>query len=226
MATQGESLIKKTQKRLSILAFETTKQSRILKKRMRIAALQKETKADLRDLGSLVYSAITTDQPGILEEEEVKILVESIGVNKAEVERLRDAIARLSRARKHFVEEEVDEEPAEHAAEPVPQAEPTLETKPSAAAPQPSPEDEAEPKPQETFSPSPAAVETGVKETPEEGELEVEITTAPGPALGLEEESPEAPEEKPEQKPETPEPPGAEPKRPEQAASTPEKLAE
>lgn len=102
MSTQGDSLIRKTQKGLSILAFETTKQSRILKKRMRSAALQKEIKADLRDLGNLVYNAVINHQPGILEEEEVGILVGNIRANKEEVEHLRDAIARLSRAHKHF----------------------------------------------------------------------------------------------------------------------------
>lgn len=106
MGTQGESFMKKTQKSLSILAFETTKQSRILKKRMRSAALQKEVKADLRDLGNLVYNALINNQAGILEEEEVKILVENIRDNKAEVEHLRDAMARLNRSRKHFEEEE------------------------------------------------------------------------------------------------------------------------
>jgi hypothetical protein len=118
MASQGESLIKKTQKGLYILAFETTKQSRILKKRMRIAALQKEIKADLRDLGNLVYNAIVNDQPGILEEEEVKILVENVGENKKEVEHLRDAIARLSRTRKHFEEEDWESEGEEGLAGP------------------------------------------------------------------------------------------------------------
>jgi hypothetical protein len=108
MATQGDSLLRKTQRGLSILAFETTKQSRILKKRMRTAALQKEIKADLRDLGNLVYSAVINTQPGILEEEEVKILVENIRQNKGEVEHLRDAIARLSRTRKHFQGTEED----------------------------------------------------------------------------------------------------------------------
>lgn len=105
MGTQGESFMKKTQKGLSILAFETTKQSRILKKRMRTAALQKEVKADLRDLGNLVYNALINDQAGILDEEEVKILVENIRDNKGEVEHLRDAMARLNRSRKHFEEE-------------------------------------------------------------------------------------------------------------------------
>lgn len=129
MATHGDSLIRKTQKGLSILAFETTKQSRILKKRMRTAALQKEIKADLRDLGNLVYSAIVNGQSGILEEEEVSILVENIRGNKNEVERLRDAIARLSRAKKHFLEEE-EKAPEEAAA---PEEEPPLEGEPAEA---------------------------------------------------------------------------------------------
>lgn len=106
MATYNESILKKTQRGFSILAFETTKQSRILKKRMRVAALQKEIKADLRDLGNLVYNAIVNHQPGILEEEEVKILVQNVRSNKAEVERLRDSISRLGRAKKHFAEED------------------------------------------------------------------------------------------------------------------------
>lgn len=110
MATYGDALLKKTQRGFSILAFETTKQSRILKKRMRIAALQKEIKADLRDLGNLVYNAMINQQPGILEEEEVKILVQNVRNNKAEVERLRDSIGRLGRAKKHFVEGEEFEE--------------------------------------------------------------------------------------------------------------------
>jgi hypothetical protein len=130
MGTQGESFMKKTQKGLSILAFETTKQSRILKKRMRGAALQKEVKADLRDLGNLVYNALINDQPGILEEEEVKILVENIRDNKLEVEHLRDSMARLNRSRKHFEEPEVGFEapPA-----PPPESRPA-EAKPEAAA--------------------------------------------------------------------------------------------
>jgi hypothetical protein len=110
MATSSDSILKKTQRGLSILAFETTKQSRILKKRMRVAALQKEIKADLRDLGNLVYNAITNHQSGILEEEEVKILVQNIRNNKLEVERQRDSISRLGRAKKHFLEEEAEEE--------------------------------------------------------------------------------------------------------------------
>ncbi len=144
MATQGDNLLRKTQRGLSILAFETTKQSRILKKRMRTAALQKEIKADLRDLGNLVYNAVINEQPGILGEEEVRILVENVRQNKEEVDRLRDAIARLSRARKHFAEGEEEEEvwtegSVPHAEEPPlvepepPEAEPTAAAKPAAA---------------------------------------------------------------------------------------------
>jgi hypothetical protein len=110
MSNGTETLLKKTQRGLSILAFETTKQSRILKKRMRIAALQKEIKADLRDLGNLVYNAVINDLPGVLGEEEVKILVQNIQHNKLEVERLRDSIGRLGRAKKHFTEDEAGEE--------------------------------------------------------------------------------------------------------------------
>ncbi len=144
MATQGDNLLRKTQRGLSILAFETTKQSRILKKRMRTAALQKEIKADLRDLGNLVYNAVINEQPGILGEEEVRILVENVRQNKEEVDRLRDAIARLSRARKHFAEGEEEEEvwtegPVPHAEEPPlvepepPEAKPAPAAKPAAA---------------------------------------------------------------------------------------------
>ncbi len=129
MATQGESLVRKTQKGLSVLAFETTKQGRILKKRMRVAALQKEVRADLRDLGSLVYNALVNDQTGILEEEEIKLLVESIQRNKAEIEHLRDAIARISRVRKHFEEGDQAGDPA------AAMAEPQAETTPAPAEP-------------------------------------------------------------------------------------------
>ena len=45
MSISGESLLKKTGKSLSLLAFETSKQSRIIKKKMRITALQKEENA-------------------------------------------------------------------------------------------------------------------------------------------------------------------------------------
>ncbi len=152
MATQGESLVRKTQKGLSVLAFETTKQGRILKKRMRVAALQKEVRADLRDLGSLVYNALVNGQDGILEEEEIKLLVESIQRNKAEIEHLRDAIARISRVRKHFEEEgqagdqpgaavETKTETAD-----APSAPPEAEPRAASEAEEPAPEAE-EPKP-------------------------------------------------------------------------------
>ncbi|NOY43973.1 MAG: hypothetical protein GXP50_00755 [Deltaproteobacteria bacterium] len=166
MASQGESLIRKTQKGISVLAFETTKQSRILKRRMRIAALQKEIKADLRDLGNLVYNAVINDQPGILEEEEVKLLVESIRKNREEIEHLRDAIARLSRARKHFPEQEGPE----------PRAPEGGQTEPSAA--------EAEPE-----AAAPAAEETGPEGKAEEAVLEPE----PVPAEEKAEEEPAVP---------------------------------
>ena len=143
MGTQGESFVKKTQKGLSILAFETTKQSRILKKRMRTAALQKEVKADLRDLGNLVYNALINGHDGILEEEETKILVENIRDNKDEVEHLRDAMARLNRTRKHFEEEafcfEAPAEPAD-----TPPAEAAPQEQPVEAEVQPA-TDDAEP---------------------------------------------------------------------------------
>ncbi len=136
MSTPGDTLIQKTQKGLSILAFETTKQSRILKKRMRVAALQKEIKADLRDLGNLVYNAMINEQQGILEEEEVKILVGNVKANKAEVEHLRDAIARLGRTKKHFPEAEAapEEEPMPPVPAPVEVAAPAAEAAPQGAA--------------------------------------------------------------------------------------------
>ena len=146
MSHSTETLLKKTQRGLSILAFETTKQSRILKKRMRIAALQKEIKADLRDLGSLVYNAVINDQTGILGEEEVKILVQNIKQNKVEVERLRDSIGRLGRAKKHFTEEEAGEEIVPFDTEPkTPQAPP-----PPQPTPAPKAESAEEPDAEET----------------------------------------------------------------------------
>jgi len=106
MAHQSDSLMSKTQKGLSILAFETNKQSRILKRRMQIAALQKEIKADLRALGNLIYNAFINEQKDVMEDEDVRILAENIHRNKDEIERLRDMIARLGRAKKHFPEED------------------------------------------------------------------------------------------------------------------------
>ncbi|WP_025322942.1 hypothetical protein [Deferrisoma camini] len=165
MASQGESLIRKTQKGISVLAFETTKQSRILKRRMRIAALQKEIKADLRDLGNLVYNAMINDQPGILEEEEVKLLVESIRKNREEIDHLRDAIARLSRARKHFPEHEGPE--VEPQAPEGDQAEPpAAEAEPAAAAPA---ADESGPEGKDeeaVLEPEPAPAEEKAQEEP------------------------------------------------------------
>lgn len=152
MSNGTEALLKKTQRGLSILAFETTKQSRILKKRMRIAALQKEIKADLRDLGNLVYNAVVNNVPGILGEEEVKILVQNIQQNKIEVERLRDSISRLGRAKKHFSEEEAGEEivPSEPDGKPAAAAESGAKRSP-AVAEESSPVAPSEPaKPEET----------------------------------------------------------------------------
>jgi hypothetical protein len=102
MAIYGEGFLKRTGKSLSILAFETTKQSRILRRRMRISALQKEVKADLRDLGSLAYEAIIGARPALLEDEEARGLISRITKNKHEIERLREAIDRIGRAHKAF----------------------------------------------------------------------------------------------------------------------------
>jgi len=114
MAHQSDSLMSKTQKGLSILAFETNKQSRILKRRMQIAALQKEIKSDLRALGNLIYNAFINEQKDVMEEEDVRILAENIHRNKDEIERLRDMIARLGRAKKHFPEEDEDADAGLH----------------------------------------------------------------------------------------------------------------
>lgn len=111
MSSQSEGLMSKTQKGLSILAFETNKQSRILKRRMQIAALQKDIKSDLRALGNLVYNAFINEQKDVMGEADVRILVENIHRNKDEIERIRDMIARLSRAKKHFSEEESNFDP-------------------------------------------------------------------------------------------------------------------
>jgi hypothetical protein len=184
MAAQGESLIKKTQKGISILAFETSKQSRIMKKRMRIAALQKETKADLRDLGNLVYTAVSNEQSGILEEEEVKILVESIQGNKAEVERLRDAIARLGRAKKHFAEEDVGEDLG---LAPLREDEPTLEERPTKAdsAPPAAAEPPAEAQPEEAAEePASADEPAPVDEPPKTNDEESKKAGAEEPPAG------------------------------------------
>jgi hypothetical protein len=112
MPKYGEKLIQRTQKGLSALAFETSKQSRILKRRMRIFALQKEVKADLQDLGSIVFNAIQRKSPGVLEEEEVRILAAKIAEATHEIDRLRDAISRISRVHKVVLIEEVEEAPS------------------------------------------------------------------------------------------------------------------
>lgn len=189
MPTQGDSLLRKTQRGISILAFETTKQSRILKKRMRTAALQKEIKADLRDLGNLVYNAVVHDQPGILQEEEVKILVDNIRQNKEEVEHLRDAIARLSRTRKHFPEGET--EGWEDAPEPA------LDEPPAVVV-------------ETSTRPAPGG-DTGART---EGEMKAESLQAPAP----EPRPPKKPARKPEAaEPAVPPPPGTDPEHPAEA---------
>lgn len=106
MSSTGDSLLKRTSKSLSLLAFETSKQSRILKKKMRITALQKDVKADLRDLGRIVYEAVLKSQDDVLSHDEVSILVENVTKNNQEIERLRESIERISRAKKTFEEEE------------------------------------------------------------------------------------------------------------------------
>ncbi len=200
MATHGDSLIRKTQKGISILAFETSKQSRILKKRMRIAALQKEVKADLRDLGNLVYNALLHEQAGILEEEEVKILVDNVRENKAEVEHLRDAIARLSRTRKHFELDEdyegegyapepsADEEPlvtveAGETADAGADAEPETAEEVEASVVQPAPEPAPKPAPKKKAPAKKKAVEkpkdAAAKQPDEEPLLEPEAEPTP-----------------------------------------------
>ena len=194
MASQGDSLIRKTQKGLSVLAFETTKQSRILKKRMRIAALQKEIRADLRDLGNLVYNAVAHGQPGILEEEEVKLLVESIRKNKEEIEHLRDAIARLSRARKHFPDEEPH--PEEEAPEPAPD-EPPLATVEPSDRPEPGPE----PSPEEVRDVEETVLEPAASPEPEKGKEEKGTGPAVPPAPGTDPGHPETPGAKPKGEP-------------------------
>lgn len=196
MPTQGDSLLKKTQRGLSILAFETTKQSRILKKRMRTAALQKEIKADLRDLGNLVYNAVVHDQPGILQEEEVKILVENIRQNKGEVEHLRDAIARLSRTRKHFAEGEP--EGGEDAPEPA-LDEPAAVVVETSTRPPPAPDlgvsTEREMKADVLQAPAP---EPHAPKKPARKHEAAEPTVPPAP--GTDPEHPEAPRSKSEDK--------------------------
>ena len=103
MARRGENLLKRTGKKLSVLVFETTKRSRIMKKRMRIGALRKALKADYKDLGFMVFDAVSQGrQATFMEEEDITALIDHIsGVNR-EIERLREGIARIGRARKSF----------------------------------------------------------------------------------------------------------------------------
>ncbi|PLX40538.1 MAG: hypothetical protein C0608_08845 [Deltaproteobacteria bacterium] len=107
MANYGERLLKGTSKGFSLIAFETSKKSRIMKKKMRISALSKDVRADFRDLGSLVYNALKAGVAPALGDDEVKALVANIDRNNLEIEKLRESIARISRAKKHFREEEV-----------------------------------------------------------------------------------------------------------------------
>lgn len=103
MPKRGESLFGRTKKTISVLVFETTKHSRIMKKRMRIGALQKVLKADYRDLGHIVYDAISAGKgETFLKDPEFLKLIESITRQNHEMERLREGIARISRARKSF----------------------------------------------------------------------------------------------------------------------------
>lgn len=103
MAKGGDSLFRRTTKSISVLFFETTKHSRIMKKRMRIGSLQKLVKADYRDLGILVYDALMAGKDqAFLAEGETKALVENISRRNHEMERLRESIARIARAKKHF----------------------------------------------------------------------------------------------------------------------------
>lgn len=177
MATHGDTLLKKTQRGFSILAFETTKQSRMLKKRMRIAALQKEIKADLRDLGNLVYNAMINQQPEILEEEEVKILVQNVKNNKGEVERLRDSIGRLGRAKKHFMDEPLEEE--RFGPGPRPDDEPAVVVEPAPVPEQPVRDATVETEKDE----EPAAFQSPEPEPPKESSRKRSVPPAPGADL-------------------------------------------
>ncbi|TLN09990.1 hypothetical protein FDZ71_09470 [bacterium] len=89
-------------KGLSLLAFETSKKSRIMKKKMRISALSKKLKGDLRDLGSLVVSTHLAGSEDFFADDEIKALISRIEENQREIERMREAIERISRAKKVF----------------------------------------------------------------------------------------------------------------------------
>lgn len=103
MSKHGDNLFRRTGKKLSVLVFETTKRSRIMKKRMRISSLQKSLKADYRDLGFVVFDAVSSGRgENLLEEPDVKALIKTISKTQHEIERLREGVARISRARKSF----------------------------------------------------------------------------------------------------------------------------
>lgn len=120
MQKRGDSLFKRTKKTISVLVFETTKHSRIMKKRMRIGALQKGLKADYRDLGRMVYDALVSGkEDSVFKDPEISKLVENITSHNHEMERLREGIARISRARKAFDEpQKALPPPASDASEP------------------------------------------------------------------------------------------------------------
>jgi hypothetical protein len=102
MGKYGERLLKGPGKGLSLLAFETSKKSRIMKKRMRISTLEKRLKEDLRDLGSLVYNGYERGDKEIFGDEEVLTLIGNIEKYRKELDFLREAIVRISRAKKVF----------------------------------------------------------------------------------------------------------------------------
>ncbi|TAL17214.1 hypothetical protein EPN96_06320 [bacterium] len=102
MGKYGERLLKGPGKGLSLLAFETSKKSRIMKKKMRISTLEKRLKEDLRDLGSLVYNDYEKGQKAVFEDEDVLALLGNIEKNRKELDFLREVIVRISRAKKVF----------------------------------------------------------------------------------------------------------------------------
>jgi hypothetical protein len=102
MGKYGDKLLKGPGKGLSLLAFETSKKSRIMKKKMRISTLEKRVKEDLRDLGSLVYNDYKMGDKAIFEDPDVLALIANIEKNRKELDFLREVIVRISRAKKVF----------------------------------------------------------------------------------------------------------------------------
>lgn len=103
MASTKDGILKKTGKKLSALVFETTKQSRMLKKRMRMGALRKSLKACYRDLGHLYYAALKKGNAESLElDAEIRALVAKIDLINGEIDWLRESISRIARLRKTF----------------------------------------------------------------------------------------------------------------------------